>query len=287
MLLVVRKVSLLFLPAFPEHALLCALSGLNSGIGLNYDIYRFDKIDSTNSYLLRLGEEGFPEGTVAVADEQVEGRGRFGRRWEAEPLSSLLFSVLLRPGFLQRDEVFILTFAAAVAVAQALELVANARPELKWPNDVLLEGKKVCGILLESSFEGGELEFIVLGVGLNVNQSEFPLELRERATSLFLETQREFEREELLKNILMKFNSIYEILKTRDFYKVMKSWRNRATTIGKRIELKIGDRIVEGILEQVTDDGAVVLDTPSGPQRFTAGEISVSRTLSPGGGEKQ
>ncbi len=266
--------------------MLSALSGLNSGTGLNFDIYRFDRINSTNSYLLGLGAEGFPEGTVAVADEQTEGRGRFGRRWEAEPLSSLLFSVLLRPIFLQRDEVFILTFAAAVAVAEALESVADIRPELKWPNDILIDDKKVCGILLESSFEAGRLDFIVLGAGLNVNQSGFSPELTEKATSLFLATGRKFEREEILQNILVKFDSVYGILKKRDFYRVMKRWRERVTMFGRRIELKVGDRIVQGVFEKVTDEGAIVLGTSSGPQEFTAGEISLSNTFLPGTGEK-
>ncbi len=89
-------------------------------ISLNYDIYRFDKLDSTNSHLLKLGDDGFPEGTVVVADEQTKGRGRFGRKWEAEPLSNLLFSLLLRPKFLKRDEIFILTFAASIAVRKEL-----------------------------------------------------------------------------------------------------------------------------------------------------------------------
>ncbi|MCL5020816.1 MAG: biotin--[acetyl-CoA-carboxylase] ligase [Bacteroidetes bacterium] len=253
---------------------------------MKYDIYRFGKIDSTNSYLLGLGDEGFPEGTVAVADEQTDGRGRFGRKWESESLSNLLFSILLRPGFLNRDEVFILTFSAAVAVAEALENVAGVSPELKWPNDVLLDGKKVCGILLESSFEASRLNYLVLGAGLNVNQSSFPAEIRDKATSLSIITGRKFDREEVLSTILARFGSVYETLKARDFYSVMKRWRNRSKMFGRKIELRLADRVIEGILEEVTDDGAILVGTSSGLQKFTAGEITISKIVTSGTGEK-
>lgn len=253
---------------------------------MNYDIYRFGKIDSTNSYLLRLGDEGFPEGIVAVADEQTEGRGRFGRRWEAESLSNLLFSVLLRPTFLERDEVFILTFSAAVAVSEALESVAGVTPELKWPNDVLLDGKKVCGILLESSFEASRLSHLVLGVGLNVNQSSFPDEIRHKATSLFIVTGRKFDREEVLSAVLVRFGAVYETLKARDFYPIMKRWRDRSKMFGRQIELRLADSVIEGIMEDVTEDGAIVVRTSSGLQKFTAGEITISKIVTSGTGEK-
>ncbi len=281
------NVSLFFPGASTERALLCPPSGLNFGIGLNYDIYRFDRIDSTNRYLLGLGEKGFPEGTVAVADEQTAGRGRFGRRWEGEPLSSLLFSVLLRPVFLKRDEIFIITFGAGLAVAEALEKVARVKPELKWPNDVLLDGKKVCGILLESNFEGDNLKSLVLGAGLNVNQPDFPAELKEKATSLFLATQRKFDREELFSGILTQFSLVYETLKAGDLYSVMRRWRERSAMFGKTVELSIGDRKVRGILDQVTDEGEVLVRTSEGAQRFTAGEISLSGIPSNETGEKK
>lgn len=281
------KFSPLLFPVRVEQTLLYPPPGLNSGIGLNYEIYRFDRIGSTNGYLLGLGEEGYPEGIVAVADEQTAGRGRFSRRWEAEPLSSLLFSILLRPEFLARDEVFILTFAAAVAVAEALESAAAVKPELKWPNDVLLDGRKVCGILLESNFEGDRLKFLVLGAGLNVNQSEFPPELKDKATSLFLATARKHDREELFSAILSRFGAVYETLKARDFYSVMKRWRDRSSMFGKKVELRVGDRVVEGILDGVSDEGAVVVRTSSGVQEFTAGEITLSGILSHQTGEKQ
>lgn len=242
---------------------------------MNYDIYRLDKIDSTNSYLLKLGDEGFPEGTAVVADEQTNGRGRFGRKWEAEPLSNLLFSLLLRPTFLLRDEVFILTFAAAVAVAEALEDVAHIQPELKWPNDVILDGKKVCGILLESSFDSDKLNHVVLGIGMNVNQMKFPLDISDKAISLSLFTGKKYDRDEILFAILNSFSSIYEVLRMRDFYSVMKRWRDRSRMFGRRIKLSLASKTFEGICYDITDEGAIVIQTPEDLQKFTAGEITI------------
>ncbi|MCL5267602.1 MAG: biotin--[acetyl-CoA-carboxylase] ligase [Bacteroidetes bacterium] len=242
---------------------------------MNYEIYRFDKIDSTNSHLLKLADEGFPEGSVVVADEQTGGRGRFGRKWESEPLSNLLFSVLLRPVFLERDEVFVLTFSAAVAVAEAIEDVAKVRPELKWPNDVLLGSRKVCGILLESVFSSDDLSSVVLGVGLNVNQRHFPAEISARATSLSVYTGKKFDRDEILSAILGKFASIYETVRARDFYSVMKKWRDRSNMFGRKIRLRLADKVYEGICDEITDDGAIVVQTSTGFKTFTAGEISI------------
>lgn len=243
---------------------------------MDYDIYRLGKIDSTNSYLLGLGDKGFPEGTVAVADEQTGGRGRFGRRWEAEPLSSLLFSVLLRPDFLGRDEIFILSFAAAVAVAEAIESTVGIEPELKWPNDVLVGGKKICGILVESDFEGDKLNHLVVGIGFNVNQSEFPEEISDRAVSLLMATGKKFDRDELLSVILARFAAIYETLKTGDLYSIMRRWKGRSHMFGKKIRLTLADKVFEGVLDDITDGGSIQVRTPSGLLTFTAGEITTS-----------
>ncbi len=247
----------------------------NLAIDLNYDIYRFDKLDSTNSHLLKLGDEGFPEGTVVVADEQTMGRGRFGRKWEAEPLSNLLFSLLLRPNFLERDEIFILTFAASVAVAEAIEDVTHIKPELKWPNDVLVNGKKICGILLESSFDADRLSHVVLGIGLNVNQESFSPEIANKATSLSLSTGKKYDRDEILFLILKNFSLIHETLRSRDFYRIMKEWRDRAQIFGKKIKLALAGKVIEGVCDDVTDDGAIVVQTSEGLKNFTAGEITI------------
>jgi BirA family biotin operon repressor/biotin-[acetyl-CoA-carboxylase] ligase len=242
---------------------------------LNYDIYRFGRIDSTNSHLLKLGEEGFPEGTVVVADEQTAGRGRFGRSWEAEPQANLLFSLLLRPHFLERDEIFILTFAAAVSVSEAVENVALVRPQLKWPNDVMLDGKKVSGILLESSFESDKLSYVVLGIGLNVNQRNFSPSISGEATSLSLFAEKKFDRDEILFAVLNSFATAYESLQKRDFYSTMKKWRDRSIMSGRKILVSLAGRTVEGICDEVMDDGALVVRTGDGLKKFTAGEVTI------------
>lgn len=242
---------------------------------MNYDIYRFGKIGSTNSHLLKLGEEGFPEGTVVVADEQTAGRGRFGRNWEAEPQANLLFSLLLRPRFLEQDELFILTFAAAVSVVEAIEEVTHLQPQLKWPNDVLLDGKKVAGILLETSFDSNRLSHVVLGIGLNVNQREFSEAISNDAISLSLSAGKKYDRDELLFTILNDFSMIYESLQKRDFYSIMKKWRDSSIMYGKRISVNLAGNVLEGICEEITDDGALVVRTDDGIKKFTAGEVTI------------
>lgn len=242
---------------------------------MKYEIYSFDKIDSTNSHLLKLADEGFPEGSVVIADEQTGGHGRFGRKWDSEPLSNLLFSLLLRPAFLERDEVFVLTFSAAVAVAEAIEDILHVQPELKWPNDILLGEKKVCGILLESTFDADKLNCVVLGVGLNVNQSTFPVEIASKATSLYLYTGRKYDRDEILSSILGKFGSVYETVRVRDFYSVMKRWRKRSKMFGRKISVRLADEIYEGVCDEITDDGALVIQTGTGSKVFTAGDITI------------
>ncbi len=247
----------------------------NFSTSLNYDLYRFAKIDSTNGHLMKLADQGFPEGTVVVADEQFAGRGRFGRRWESEPLSNLLFSLLLRPVFLERDEIFILTFSAAVAVAEALEEVAHVKPELKWPNDVLIGGKKICGTLLETNFENDTLRYVVLGIGLNVNQKVFPPELNTKATSIAAVKGKEFDRDEILSAILNRFGKIYDSLRQRNFYEIMKRWREKTAMIGRNVRVDMAGRIFDGICDDVTDYGAIVIKTVEGLKEFTAGEITL------------
>ncbi len=224
---------------------------------------------------MELGDEGFPEGTVVVADEQTAGRGRFGRKWDSEPMSNLLFSVLLRPSFLERDEIFVLTFCAAVAVADALEEVARVKPELKWPNDILLDGKKVCGILLETNFEGDALRYVVIGIGINVNQKIYPPQIADKAVSVATVAGKEFDREEVLSAILARLASWYDILRRRDFYRIMKSWRDRSRIAGRKVKIDLAGKIYEGTCEEIADDGAIKIRTREGTKKFTAGEITM------------
>ncbi|HEX9615756.1 MAG TPA: biotin--[acetyl-CoA-carboxylase] ligase, partial [Bacteroidota bacterium] len=156
------------------------LSSLSTSL-FGRKLFVFESIDSTNTCARTLAEAGMEEGAVVLAEYQTSGRGRHGRTWNAEPGENLLFSVLLRPA-IPRTSAGFLTFFAAVSVAQALEEVSESRIECKWPNDLLLNGKKVSGILLENTFEKDRVDYSVIGIGINVNQSSFPNHLIPTAT---------------------------------------------------------------------------------------------------------
>ena len=156
-----------------------------------------------------------------------------------------------------------------------MKLSLASRPQLKWPNDVLLDGKKVTGILLESSFDSNRLSHVVLGIGLNVNQRKFPPAIYDVATSLSLFADKKFDRDELLFTILNNFSMIYESLQKRDFYRVMKEWRDRSIMPGKKISVNLAGKTIEGVCEDVTDDGALAVFTADGLTKFTAGEVTI------------
>jgi len=179
--------------------------------------------------------------------------------------------------------VFILTFASAVAVGDAVRDMTRLSPTYKWPNDILVSSKKVCGILLESSFTSGNLDYVVVGIGVNVNQKKFPEGLSDRATSLSLEAGRDFDRESLLLAILNKLSSLYEGIKSRDFYSVMKRWREHTRMTGKNVTVRLGESVFEGVCEEISDDGSIVLSTREGTKKFTAGEVTIVNNNTAGG----
>ncbi len=150
-------------------------------------IFFFKSIKSTMDYAKKLAEKGEPEGTVVIADYQSHGRGRFGRIWKAEPEKNILMSVILRPT-IPLDKFGILSFLTSISVAEAIEKNVDVKITTKWPNDLLINGKKFCGILLEASITVESGDFVIIGIGINVNQENFPKEIQDYATSLYIET---------------------------------------------------------------------------------------------------
>jgi BirA family biotin operon repressor/biotin-[acetyl-CoA-carboxylase] ligase len=239
-----------------------------------------ETIGSTNTEAAEWAREGAPEGSVFVTEYQSAGRGRHGRTWTAKKGQNLMFSVVLRPS-LEADRLGLVTVAASVAVAEAVEdFVAPQRATLKWPNDVLLEGRKTCGMLLESSLSGGrEAEAVVLGVGLNVNQTDFPDALADTATSLRLAAGRAVPRAPLFARLLRRLEVRYEAVEAGDVDAVREAFHDRLATLGEPTSLRVSEREapIRGVVRGITDTGALRLDTPDGPRVVHAGDAT-SRT---------
>ncbi len=240
-------------------------------------LFFFNSLDSTNACAKTLASTGAEEGTVVITEHQTAGRGRFGRTWLAESGSNLLFSLVIRPA-LEIDKVGLLPFFAASGIALAIEAVSGTHCECKWPNDVLLNGKKCCGILIESSFQKNVLDYAIIGVGLNVNQKSFGEGLDSKATSLRQECGREFDRRDIFQHIMTSLESFYPEVGTGNFDTILKEWKVRMTMFGKQITLTQGEEEIHGRVIALAPDGGLVLITPHGQRVCYAGDVTVLRT---------
>lgn len=237
----------------------------------------FETVSSTNTAAAEWAREGAAEGRVVVTEYQSAGRGRHGRTWDAQKGQNLMFSVVLRPT-LDADRLGLLTVAASVAVAEAIdEFVSPHQAVLKWPNDVLLEGRKTCGMLLESSISGTQAaEAVVLGVGLNVNQTQFPDALADTATSLRLTTGRPVPRAPLFARLLERLESRYDAVQSEREGAVRKAFHDRLVSLHEQASFRVPgtDRTISGTVQGITETGALRLRTPDGPQTVHAGDVT-------------
>ncbi len=231
--------------------------------------YPFRTIASTQDELRRLAELDAPEGTVVVADHQTRGRGRHGREWLDEPGANLLFSVLLRP-HIPAAHVPRLSLLSAVAAADALVSATELTVGIRWPNDVQVRGRKVVGILAEAAVVGERISHVVLGIGINVNQTRFPADLTRPATSLALEAGRQLDREALLEALLAALDRWYARYLREGFLPVREGWRRASVTLGGPVE---GGGLI-GIAEDLDEDAALLVRTADGAlARLVAGEL--------------
>ena len=237
-------------------------------------LFVFESIDSTNSCAKTLAETGTPEGTVVLADHQTSGKGRLGRAWISEPGCNLLFSIVLRPT-LPKESSGLLAFFSAVFIARALEKISHHPVECKWPNDILINGKKCCGILLENSFTHDTLDFSVVGIGINVNQPTFDGDLNERATSLFREYGTKIDRTKFVQTLLREADTLLPSLKKGETKNIMDQWNQRCTMFGKPVTVSHGDDVVSGTALGLNGAGGLIIDTPAGQSTFYAGDVTI------------
>ena len=222
-------------------------------------VIRLDETTSTNDVAKRRGRSGEPEGLVIVARHQTQGRGRLGREW-ISPEGGLYLSVLLRPE-LDPKELTALTTYFVLPVAKAIENITGLKTELKWPNDVQIVGRKVAGLLVEGTGQRGKIAFLVLGIGINVNNSAKDLGL-EGATSLSEEAGRTIDQEELLEEILSELRSHYERFKKGEYPE--DEYVRRSSVLGHQIEAVIGRETFRGKALYLAPDGALVIKSDEG-----------------------
>jgi BirA family biotin operon repressor/biotin-[acetyl-CoA-carboxylase] ligase len=242
---------------------------------LGRKIHYFEAIGSTNSEAYRLALHGAQEGEVVIADSQGEGKGRLGRRWFSPPHANLYLSVILRPK-IPPHRASCLTLMAAVATAEAIETVSSIRPGIKWPNDILLEGKKVGGLLNEIHSEADRVHFVVLGIGVNVNTdiNLFPEEIRGVATSLREEIGHPVSRKLFLQTLLEMLERWYEVFLREGGEPILRVWREWAQIEGKEVRVSSFGEIVVGKAVDVDSDGTLILDTGEGIfRRIVAGDL--------------
>lgn len=267
------------MPDVPSIPLVRAVTPLLRTDQFGHTMEGHTAIGSTNERAANWARDGTPEGSVVIAEEQTAGRGRHGRTWTAAAKQNLMFSLVLRPA-LSADRLGLITVAGAVAVADTLDdFAAPLRATIKWPNDVFLRARKCCGMLLESSFSGrrtGTPDFVVLGVGLNVNQDRFPPELSDRAISLKQAARRPIERAPLFAELLYQLEQCYRSLFDDDGADIRSAYEARLQRLDQSVTLRATDAgaPVRGVVRGITEAGALRLETNGQLKTFHAGEVT-------------
>jgi BirA family biotin operon repressor/biotin-[acetyl-CoA-carboxylase] ligase len=259
-----------FSPLLDTAALKKKLNGRKFGS----KIFAFDTIDSTNNCARALAGCWAEEGTLVFAERQTAGKGRLGRSWLANPYENLTFSLVLRPT-LPPEALNLLPLYAAVALAEAIEHETGLSVECKWPNDLLIGGKKSAGILLEGSIKEDGLDYVVLGIGVNVNQTSFPDDIARSATSLKVQAGREIDRILLLREILKTLETRYTAIMKKGFHNLIPLWLSRTTMLNKEISVTQDGTVISGIVKGLSPEGALILDAGGTEKTLFAGDVTI------------
>lgn len=242
----------------------------------------FERIDSTNTKAKQLAEQGEPEGTLIITQEQFAGRGRRGREWKAEKGSGIWMTLLLRPR-IRPEKVTGVTLLAAMAVSKGIEEVTAVRPMIKWPNDIVMGKRKVCGILTEMSAELSSIHYLVVGIGINVNNREFPEEISQIASSVYLETGKKVNRNELAAAVIKHFGKYYELfMKEQDLSCVVEEYNAMLANKDKEVKIYYGmqetaeeSSIDTGVARGIDKEGSLIVEIDGKEKKIVSGEVSV------------
>ena len=242
---------------------------------LGKNLIVLDSVGSTNDYLKHLGSEGCENGTVVVTHAQTKGKGRLGRSWTSERDDNLTFSILLRPRMAPKDMVDI-TPLTGLAICQALRDYTGLDLKIKWPNDIILGKKKLVGILTEMSAEFDAVEYIVTGIGINVDQTTFPDEISHKATSLLIATGRHYDKNRLLAGLLGRIEEAFVRSNLALSAETISEYKKLCASIGKSVTFKSGTRSISGVAVDIDEDGALKVMLSDGSLRtVNAGEVTV------------
>lgn len=243
------------------------------------DVRVFKETNSTNDVIEKMARDGAKEGVVVYAESQSKGRGRMGRKWVSPPRKGLWFSILLRPQ-MRPQAVTQITVAAATALSRAIRRISGIALQVKWPNDILVEGKKVAGILTEMNAEVDRVKYVILGIGVDVNlaDEDLPEDLKSIATSVRIESGRQIDRPALAAAILEELDADYERLERGGFRAVAEEWEAQCVTLGHDVSISMGNRKIRGRAESLDEDGALMIRSAHGQlERIIGGDVTLDK----------
>lgn len=247
-------------------------SGLDTRI-IGRNILYYPSVTSTNEIAKKEAGRGVEEGTVVIADEQTAGRGRLKRNW-LTPAGNIALSVILYP---EEQILPSLIMMTSLAVSHSIKAITGLETQIKWPNDVLINAKKVCGILIESDIRNEKINYVIIGIGINVNTGKDVLSgVQFPATSLNIESGKEISRLYIIRELIKAMDNLYGIITSGG--SVFNEWRDRLITLGKEVRVTSGKEIIEGIAESVEVDGSLLVRSPDGNlKRVVAGDVTLRR----------
>lgn len=257
----------------PDRLLASLITPLLKSERIGKKIISVQETVSTNSVAFRMAEDGAEEGSVVVAECQTAGKGRLGRKWASPPGVNLYCSIILRPP-IQPVAAPQLTFLSVVAVARAIEQLTTLQARIKWPNDILVDGKKVAGLLNEMSAETDKVNFVILGIGVNLNMTaeQFPAELRHPATSLFIESGVKVDRTGFIVVLLQELDSLYATFLSQGYAPARREWLERSRLEGVMVTVTDNNSVRSGRVTGIDEYGALLLDSG---EKILAGDVAI------------
>ncbi|KUG02983.1 biotin operon repressor / biotin-protein ligase [hydrocarbon metagenome] len=244
------------------------------------DVYLFRSVDSTNSTARAMAQSGVPDGTIIVSETQITGRGRRGRQWSCPPGKGILMSMIIRPP-VEIRLIPLLTLLTGVVVAESIYKATGCVAGIKWPNDLIINGKKVCGILAESSIKAqGSLEYVIIGIGINVNleKHDLPVDCMETSTSLKIELGQVVSRLNLIRRFILTWEEHYQGFLDSGYSYVRQKWIENNSTLGRMVTISKGSESIDGLALDISDRGGLIVELSNGVrEEFLADDVTLGR----------